>query len=69
MRTETLSLSADEDLVIQINAKGHVDIKTYMYDARGNPKPTKRAISIPPNVLDELLTVLEQAKQELAARN
>ncbi|MEO5361143.1 MAG: transcriptional coactivator p15/PC4 family protein [Nitrospirota bacterium] len=69
MKTETLALSADEDLIVQVNAKGHVDIRTYVYDARGNSKPTKRGISIPPAVLDELLILLKQAKKEIAAKS
>ncbi|MBF0517880.1 MAG: hypothetical protein HQK97_12365 [Nitrospirae bacterium] len=69
MRAETLALSADEDITVLINAKGHVEIRTYVYDARGNPKLSRRGISIPPGVLDELLPILGEAKKELSAKS
>lgn len=68
MKAETLALSANEDLIVQVNAKGYVDIRTYVYDAKGTPKPTRRGVSIPPAVLDELLTLLKQAQKEIAAK-
>lgn len=68
MKTETIALNGNEDLIVRIDVKGHVDIRTYVYDARGNPKATKRGVSIPPAILDELLAVLKQAKKEISAK-
>ncbi|MBF0318800.1 MAG: hypothetical protein HQL01_03200 [Nitrospirae bacterium] len=68
MKTETITLNADEDLRVHIDAKGHVDIRTYAYDAKGNPKSTRRGVSIPPAILDELLEILKKAKKEISAK-
>jgi hypothetical protein len=64
--------NAEETLRISLSTfKGrtYVDIRTFYEDAKGELAPTKKGVTITPDLWDEFRTGVAAAEEELQAKN
>ncbi len=55
--------------VSTFKGRTYVDIRLYFTDADGNLKPTKKGVTVPPELWDQFRQGLQAAEAELARRN
>lgn len=55
--------------VSTFKGRTYVDIRLYFTDADGNLKPTKKGVTVPPELWDQFRQGLQAAEVELTRRN